>query len=181
MALYFLRHAQTPGNATNVWVGRNDQPLSEKGRMKLEQKALELSAIDFALVLTSPLQRAHATAKAIALAQRGKVDIVVRHGLQERDFGCLEGQPKSHENRLRLQLEETVEPIESLRKRIEAVVVEAESLPGNILLVSHSAVYNCIVRTMGYRAIPARDALENLDWCELRRSRGEQARRRQLR
>lgn len=66
MKLYFARHGQTDGNASN---GRAstvyDEPLNQKGIEQAEELAEELKAIKFDLIISSPLKRARQTAEII--------------------------------------------------------------------------------------------------------------------
>lgn len=169
MKLYFMRHAQTPGNARHVWVGRQDEDLSEAGQADLERVANELGDFTLNYIYTSPLKRALRTAEAVAERQKGLPDLRVRAALQERGFGCYEGELKTPENRARFNAEPTVETLESMQKRLGDVLNEIDALLGVMLLVSHSAVYRCLVESMGYTATPAKKQLANAEWVELKK------------
>ena len=66
MKLYFARHGQTDGNASN---GKAtviyDEPLNEKGIEQAEDLAKELKDIKFDAIISSPLKRAYQTAEII--------------------------------------------------------------------------------------------------------------------
>jgi len=84
MHLRLIRHGETPGNAARRYVGKSDEPLSEKGREDAErmQKDLTLSR-----VFVSPLRRARETA-AILFPDAEQIPIA---DLREMDFGAFEG------------------------------------------------------------------------------------------
>ncbi|SEA52361.1 histidine phosphatase family protein [Marinobacterium iners] len=167
MALYFIRHAQTLGNAANVWVGRKDESITAAGIVALNNTAEKLSAIEFNHIYTSPLQRASETAAAIAQTQRLKLEPKVRIGLQERDFGVFEGKAKTSEHRNSLDQDASVELHTSMCERLYPVMKEVAALQGNTLLVSHSAVFKCLVEHMGYVAKPEKISLNNLEYVQL--------------
>ncbi|MBI3952889.1 MAG: histidine phosphatase family protein [Chloroflexi bacterium] len=69
--MYLARHGESTWNPTGRYQGRIDTELSELGQQQAELLAARLSAVPLSAVYSSPLQRAHDTAYAIA----------VRHGL----------------------------------------------------------------------------------------------------
>lgn len=170
MPLYFIRHAQTPGNAANVWVGRKDESITAAGIVAVNNTAKKLSAIEFNYIYTSPLQRARETAAAIAQMQRLKLEPKIHIGLQERDFGVFEGKAKTPEHRNSLDQDASVELYVTMFERLAPVMVEVTALQGNILLVSHSAVFKCLVEHMGYRTKPEKASLDNLEYVQLCKS-----------
>ena len=95
MNVFLIRHAETDGNRTR-YVGREDLPLNETGTRQARALAGELAVQGITAILSSPLQRARQTAA--PLACRLGVDVEVRPGLVEIDFGALEGQPKDRMN-----------------------------------------------------------------------------------
>lgn len=168
MSLYFLRHAQTLGNARHVWVGRQNEDLSEQGRFEAKNVASSLAAITIDYIYASPMQRALVTARIVSEKQEIPPTIEVREGLQERDFGRFQGLRKTPERRAQLDIEPSVETLASMQQRVGSVFQEITPPAGNILLVSHSAVFRCIVQTMGCTAMPAKVELANAEWVELR-------------
>lgn len=87
--LILVRHGETEWNRERRNQGRSDIALNQLGRWQAERVALRLRDEPIALVCSSPLQRALATAQAIAgphgLRVRGEP------GLRELDQGDLEG------------------------------------------------------------------------------------------
>lgn len=61
-----MRHAETVDNAARVWQGHKDSELSERGRAQVAAAAPHVAAYRPALLVSSDLQRAAATADAIA-------------------------------------------------------------------------------------------------------------------
>lgn len=63
-----LRHAETEANASDVWQGIGDSPLTKKGESQVEALRERLRERAFDRVVTSDLGRAEATAQAVSLA-----------------------------------------------------------------------------------------------------------------
>lgn len=162
-----MRHGQTPSNARHVWVGRQDEHLSEQGRSTLREAADRLAYVTIDYIYSSPMRRALATAHAVAEKQRVPPTLHLRVGLQERDFGRFQGLEKTLQNREQLDSDPSVETLASMQQRLAPVLREMATLQGNVLVVSHSAVYRCIVQTMHYTATPAKAALANAEWVTL--------------
>jgi probable phosphoglycerate mutase len=81
-----VRHGQTEWSRAWRHTGRTDLPLTAEGRARAESLRSRLAGHPFALVLTSPLQRARTTG---ALA--GFPDAEVCEDLLEWDYGDDEG------------------------------------------------------------------------------------------
>ena len=82
-----VRHGETEWSRTGKHTGRTDVPLTERGRQDAEAVGIALRARRFALVLTSPLQRAAETCRLAGFA-----DVAVeRDELMEWDYGAYEG------------------------------------------------------------------------------------------
>lgn len=82
---YLLRHARTAGNERGIYLGRTDEPLSEKGKAELLRYAPFYPMVE--AVYVSPLRRCRETA---AVLYPGKPQIAVE-ALREYDFGAFEG------------------------------------------------------------------------------------------
>src|SRR5680860_925081 len=87
--LYLIRHGQTAGNAGNQLIGHTDMPLDDRGMLQAGQIAMRMRAITLDTIISSPLQRARATATEIASHHRLKIEIDPR--LIEMNFGHCEG------------------------------------------------------------------------------------------
>lgn len=68
MAIYLIRHAQSEGNALEVFQGQRDYQLTELGQRQARAFAqwLKGQPIEWRALICSPLKRAHETAQAIA-------------------------------------------------------------------------------------------------------------------
>jgi broad specificity phosphatase PhoE len=82
-----VRHGETEWSRSGQHTGNIDIPLTEAGRRAAEALGAPLRAHTFALVLTSPLQRAAETCR---LAGFGGVALT-RDELKEWDYGAYEG------------------------------------------------------------------------------------------
>ena len=85
--IVLVRHGETEWSRTGRHTGRTDRPLTERGREQARRLAPLLPAGDFALVLSSPLQRARQTAELAGLGQR----LQIEPDLAEWDYGGFEG------------------------------------------------------------------------------------------
>jgi len=88
--MLLLRHGQTPLSVQRRYSGRGNPTLTELGRRQAEAAAGYLAERGgIAAVISSPLQRAYATAGAAADALG--LDVTVDDDLIETDFGAWEG------------------------------------------------------------------------------------------
>jgi broad specificity phosphatase PhoE len=66
--LVVLRHGETEHNASGVWQGQLDSPLSERGRRQADAVGPALRALHPSRVVSSDLSRARVTGEAVAEA-----------------------------------------------------------------------------------------------------------------
>lgn len=85
--VFLVRHGETDWSRTGKHTGRTDIPLTERGREQAVAVGAALRGRRFALVLTSPLERAAETCR---LAGYGEV-AERREELMEWDYGAYEG------------------------------------------------------------------------------------------
>lgn len=85
--MYLIRHGETEWSRSGRHTGKTDLPLTEAGERMACGLKPDLAAIRFALVLTSPLQRARETC---ALAGLGD-NAAIMPELSEWDYGDYEG------------------------------------------------------------------------------------------
>lgn len=85
--VFLVRHGETEWSRTGKHTGRTDIPLTERGREQAVAVGAALRGRRFALVLTSPLERAAETCR---LAGYGEV-AERREELMEWDYGADEG------------------------------------------------------------------------------------------
>ena len=86
---YLIRHAETQWNADGRWQGHGDPPLSSRGRAQAAELATALTAQPIDLLVSSDLQRALATAEAIAKTLLRTPELEPR--LRELDIGSWTG------------------------------------------------------------------------------------------
>jgi broad specificity phosphatase PhoE len=85
--IVLVRHGETEWSRTGRHTGHTDVPLTDEGRCEAEAIGAVLRERPFALVLTSPLERAAETCR---LAGMGKA-AVERDELREWDYGEIRG------------------------------------------------------------------------------------------
>src|SRR4028119_1916033 len=89
--MLLIRHAQSTANATGVWQGQLDFPLSEEGRRQAATAGRALKGTRISGVYTSPLSRAFETAEIVAREAGFSGAVVPMPGLAERHGGGLGG------------------------------------------------------------------------------------------
>jgi broad specificity phosphatase PhoE len=85
--ILLVRHAVAEGNGR--FHGHTDAPLAPEARQQIRVLVRKVSSYPLRVVYSSDLQRARATATAVA--RRFDAELVVRPGLREIHFGCWEG------------------------------------------------------------------------------------------
>lgn len=150
---YFLRHGQTDWNLKKMIQGHTDIPLNNVG-IKQAQKAQNILAnCHITQIITSPLQRAHKTAKIIN--EHFKVPLHTHDGLKERFLGKLEGTVKtelalSDIKHNYTQSVEDSEPVEDFIKRISNTTNEILHIEENTLIVAHGGVYWALMNILNF-------------------------------
>ena len=139
--LWLVRHGATEWSEKGRHTGSTDVPLLPRGADAARALAVRLADYDFALVLTSPRQRARETAR---LA--GYPDAGVDDDLHEWDYGTYEGLTSDE---IRAQRPgwtiwngdppggETAAQVET---RARAVIQRAATAPGDVLLFAHGHI-----------------------------------------
>lgn len=151
MKIYIARHGQTDWNQERRAQGRTDTSLNAAGREQARELREKIKDMRFDAVYSSPLSRAHETAK---IATGEDYDIICDDRLIERSFGDFEGKIilGSWSNMVGginiddIKLNEipgNIEPVKNLLMRIENFVnFLRENYPqdANILIFSHGAM-----------------------------------------
>jgi broad specificity phosphatase PhoE len=94
MRLLLVRHAESEWNALGRLQGQADPPLSPHGRQQAAQMAARLVEEPIDAIVASDLQRAQATAH--ALAETLAMEVEPRAGLREVDLGNWTGIDRDH-------------------------------------------------------------------------------------
>ena len=148
--LYYVRHGESDANVAALWSGSHDAVLTPHGieQAKTAGKKAHDEGLTFDLIISSPLQRAHNTAKIIAEETGYPSDkIILDKNLQERFFGALEGTKHEKElidaywnNETVIDSTEDVETLEALHTRARNILASLKDRPEDtILIVSHGA------------------------------------------
>lgn len=87
--IYLIRHGTTDWNVAGKYQGSSDIPLNEKGLREAKKVGKQLATIPFSAIYSSPLIRAHETAREIAKYHDLPIRLMVE--LKERSFGSFEG------------------------------------------------------------------------------------------
>lgn len=156
--LYFVRHGESELNKANRMSGLSDTPLTEKGHQQARQAGLaaKKQGLAFDMIIASPLQRAHNTAKHFAAATNYPPERIEIHPrLVERNFGELEG-TKDLIVTTKYFLDESaiddykdVESLAELQKRADEMLAYLRDLPHDtILVVSHGAFGRALRRAV---------------------------------
>ena len=139
--VYLARHGRTALNAEGRLRGLSDPPLDEVGIAEVARLADALAARRPTVVVSSPLQRAVATAQAIGAAAGASVTIDVR--LNDRDYGPMTGLRRDDVERRYGSIDSApgVESRAALAERARRAFLElvAELASGPVVLVSHDA------------------------------------------
>jgi probable phosphoglycerate mutase len=140
--VFAIRHGETAWSLSGQHTGTTDIPLTDNGRLHAERLRPVLAREAFALVLTSPLQRARETCALAGLGDRAVVD----PDLIEWNYGRYEGLTPSQ-----IQREapgwlifrdgcpdgEAPDPVGA---RVDRVITRARAAEGDVALFAHGHV-----------------------------------------
>ena len=161
--LVLIRHGQSTANATGIWQGQMEFPLSQEGRWQARRVGKTLAAERVDGLYSSPLGRAFETAEIIALEAHFPGAVVPVDGLMERHGGLLEGtthaerearNPGLVKKLVRLPEEERwnlvgAETDEAVLDRFERAIsdIRARHATGaRIVVVSHGGIMRVFLR-----------------------------------
>ena len=149
--LVLVRHGETEWSRSMRHTGNTDIPLTAEGEAAARRMAERLAGREFALVLTSPMQRARETARLAGFGDRAEVD----EDLRERDYGDYEGVTTK-------EVRKTIpgwdvwhdevpngETLAQVGARADRVIERALAADGDTLIFAHSH----LLRTLGARWI----------------------------
>ncbi|MAR78315.1 MAG: 2,3-bisphosphoglycerate-dependent phosphoglycerate mutase [Gammaproteobacteria bacterium] len=158
--IWFVRHAQSEYNKKKIFTGWHDPELTEHGIHKAHDLKEELYDIKFDYAFSSPLKRAHSTAKILV----DEVEIVVDDRLKERSYGDWSALSKQEVKEMvgeenyyaaRRGWESHPPNGESLKDVSIRVKPFIDDLPdnGNILVVSHGNTIRAISVLFGINTV----------------------------
>ena len=137
MEVALVRHGETDWSRTGRHTGRSDVPLTEQGERQAQAVGQALRGRSFALVWSSPLQRARETARLAGFEPE------LRDDLAEWDYGEYDGLTTPE---IREQVPDWTiwrygapggETVEQLSARADRVVAELARADGDVLVFSH--------------------------------------------
>lgn len=140
--LWLIRHGETEWSRSGAHTGRTDLPLTDGGRRKAAAVGRRLGGRPFALVLTSPLQRARETCR---LAGYGDV-AQIEANLCEWNYGDYEGRTTAD---IRKEAPDWNlwtcgaphgETIEQVAARAQAAIGRATRTGGDVALFAHGHI-----------------------------------------
>lgn len=137
--IWLIRHGETEWSLSGAHTGRTDIPLTANGRRVAEAVGLRLAGHRFAMVLTSPLERARETCRLAGFGALAQVD----PDLREWDYGEYEGRTTQEIRRENPQWNLWVdgvprgETLEQVADRAQAVISRVEDVQGDVALFSH--------------------------------------------
>jgi broad specificity phosphatase PhoE len=140
--VFAIRHGETAWSLSGQHTGTTDIPLTDNGRRTAELIRPLLAKENFALVLTSPLQRARETCVSSGLADRA----VIEPDLMEWNYGEFEGLTSKQ---IRLSWPGWIifrdgcpggETPEQVAARVDRVIARARMADGDVALFAHGHV-----------------------------------------
>ena len=142
LQLWLIRHGDTKWSSSGQHTGRTDLPLTLEGKLHARQIAGFLGSRVFALVLTSPLQRARETCRLAGYGDSAIIDA----NLREWDYGEYEGRTTRQ-----IQIERPGwslwrdgviggENLKQLATRAQMVIDRALSSSGDVLVFAHGHI-----------------------------------------
>ena len=155
--LYFLRHGQTASSRGNLFCGSIDPGLTTDGEEMAKVFATAYTDTPWEAIYCSPKERAVLTAEPLAIAL--KMELQLRDGLQEINYGTWEGKDVAtvdrdyHDDYLRWLADPGWNPptggesAMTIAARALAVIEEIsqQHTTGNVLLVSHKATIRILL------------------------------------
>ena len=187
-----IRHGQSTANASGVWQGQLEFPLSEEGRRQAAEAGQALKQIEISGIYASPLARAFETAQIIAREAEFPGEVVPIPGLMERHGGILQGRtwadqetnnPEFVKEFLALPEEERwafagAETDEEIMGRFEKafskILSRHPSGDGSIIVVSHGGVMRAFLRDrFGPSVLPNHERAANASITRLLHDRAD--------
>ena len=147
MRVFAIRHGETAWSLSGQHTGTTDIPLTENGRRLAERIRPALAKEKFALVLTSPMQRARETCRLAGLGERA----VVEPDLVEWNYGDYEGvtTEQIHQKAPGWQIFRDGcpggETPDQVGARADRVIARARAAAGDVALFAHGHLLRVLV------------------------------------
>jgi probable phosphoglycerate mutase len=156
--LWLIRHGETAWSLSGAHTGRTDIPLTAAGEEKARTIGRKLAGQRFALVLSSPLQRARRTCEIAGFGAEARIDA----DLLEWDYGSYEGRTTAEIRRDRpdwFLFRDGVpggETIAQVAARAGRIVSSTAGVDGNVALFAHGHILRIIATC--WLELPPEDA-----------------------
>ena len=140
--LWLIRHGETEWSLSGAHTGRTDLPLIAAGKERAAALGRYLAGKPFALVLTSPLQRARETCRIAGYGDTAQIE----PNLREWDYGAYEGRTTAD---IRKEAPDwdlwtmgvpNGETIEQVAARARLVIERASAAGGDAALFAHGHI-----------------------------------------
>jgi probable phosphoglycerate mutase len=155
--IWLIRHGETEWSLSGAHTGRTDIPLTPKGEQRAVAVGHFLAGRPFALVLSSPMQRARETCRLAGYGEEAQVD----EDLCEWNYGDYEGKSSAQ---IRQQRPGWVlwrdgvphgESVEQVYERAARVIARALHANGDVALFAHGHILRILAAN--WLALPAND------------------------
>ncbi|NJN29483.1 MAG: histidine phosphatase family protein [Synechococcales cyanobacterium RM1_1_8] len=157
LKLFLLRHGETTFSQNGGYCGILDVPLTAAGQSMAQAFADSYASLPWQAIYSSPLLRARSTAQ--PMVEATGLELKIRAGLREANFGDWEGKPKDEVNEklgdeYRDWMMEPAwnpptngETAVQIASRAMAVIAEIEEThrDGNVLIFSHKTTLRIIL------------------------------------
>ena len=140
--IWLIRHGETEWSLSGAHTGKTDLPLTPAGEQKAAKIGARLAGHQFALVLTSPLQRARRTCELAGFGAQAQLE----PELMEWDYGDYEGRttPDIQRERPGWSLFDDGVPngesIGQVAVRARSVIERVNAVEGNVALFAHGHI-----------------------------------------
>jgi probable phosphoglycerate mutase len=140
--LWLIRHGETEWSLSGQHTGRTDVPLTANGKARAAVLGRYLEGQRFALVLTSPLERARETCRIAGYGGVAQID----PNLREWDYGAYEGRTSADIRKevpgwdLWKQGVAGGETVEQVAQRARLAIDRACAASGNVALFAHGHI-----------------------------------------
>ncbi len=141
--IYFIRHGESEANLRHVFAGQKDNsPLTEKGIEQAKAEGLKIKEMGLKIskIISSPLIRAHDTAKIVSEIIGYNKDIVIDPRITEYDMGTLTSTPTFEISSKMLVNAENAENPRAFDDRVNSFLKEWNAYDGDVLMVAHAGV-----------------------------------------